>query len=414
MISESTYGGQVRDSKKATEQDLCNAAEEVLRRGGKVLIPISGVGKAQEIAALLSRHWDKNGLTVPILLGTGMIDSGFELLKSLSSGDVNWSSLSHIRPANVNTVLSEYPSSPVVYFSPPKTLSAGASLKVLKVWAKDPNNMILLPSFSVPGTVAYQVLQGQRRLVIPNQTEPIELKASMRYFSLGSHADSIEIQTFFKHVEPLLSILVHGEVSGMKCLSANLRELLHRPVCSPVNNEVVVVQLPGIRALPSSFSKLYYHAANQAILAKHSNKISLKSLVYRNFNFVENWLGHQRKTLSQSELETDQLDELIAEWCPNVTPLLEVLVGVGPDSDALKTSLLKMVDAELPWTVDETGVRKPEKTTKVERRSPLKKRVKGAQVLSRKRKAVPSLGALSPKFQGETSDVEEIEEGEIS
>lgn len=444
VICESTYGGQVRDSRKSTEQDLCIAAEDAVRRGGKVLIPTGGVGKAQEIAALLCAHWDRHGIEVPILLGRGMIQSGFEVLKSLSScwSMIDWSKLAHVGTADVQTILTKYESQPVVYLSPPKTLDGGPSLEVLRVWANDPNNLILLPSYSVPGTVAFQILHGQRRLTTPNGPNPIDLKAKMRYFSIASHSDSIGIQTFFRYSAPLLSILVHGEVSGMRCLGTQLREVLRRPVCLPVNNEVIVVQFPGIPITPSAIRELYKCVVQKKEQTTATMRTTLRTLLERNSNNCEIWIAQKRNAQKTNEQQLKDvtfpnMDSIIAEWCPDVSCLLDSFVTVGPDSAVVVAAMHKMLAQEHVWPIEdanipqlptsdhsrkrskeihESGFEPPRKKSKAQRQKlrhpPPKVAMKGPSrcIEQRTDEKITRTGALE---EIEEIEIEEMEEGEI-
>ncbi|XP_015671534.1 integrator complex subunit 11 [Protobothrops mucrosquamatus] len=53
MISESTYATTIRDSKRCRERDFLKKVHESIERGGKVLIPVFALGRAQELCILL-------------------------------------------------------------------------------------------------------------------------------------------------------------------------------------------------------------------------------------------------------------------------------------------------------------------------------------------------------------------------
>lgn len=48
--------------------------QATVKAGGKVLIPVSAVGRAQELLMLLQEHWDKEGLQVGAAGGACMQD----------------------------------------------------------------------------------------------------------------------------------------------------------------------------------------------------------------------------------------------------------------------------------------------------------------------------------------------------
>lgn len=392
---------------------MCSAAEETVRKGGKVLIPIGGVGKAQEIAALLDDHWCRYDVQAPILLNTGLIDAGMEILKGLepSWSRVRWDGMQFVSKADVPTVLKQYAAHPVVYLTPPKTLDTGASLEIFKEWAGDPKNLILLPSYSFPGTVAYQVLNGLRPIKLPQRgaasatpqallasvanstttaTNPnniLELKAPFRYFSLGSHSDLVGIVSFLKYAAPLMSVLVHGEIMGMTHLSSNLRKLLRRPVLCPKNNESIVVQLPGIRAQPKFVQELFYEycrSSSEVIRRKKgggadSFGMSLKDLLKQNLKEADRRMRNVTKRASRNSNSSNSspvsantvkrpnaasvltnLDEqVVKDWCPSILPLLDSRVEFNGgrrfcnNGGAVSTSIFDILKKEEPWSIEE-------------------------------------------------------------
>lgn len=403
VISESTYGSQVRDSKKNTEQDLCIIAEETVRKNGNVLIPIGGVGKAQEIAALLNDHWNRYGINVPILMGTGMIDGGLTVLRGLepSWSCINWNKLFHVKSADVNSILTRYASEPVVCLFPPKTMDSGPSLEIFKVWANDSKNLVLLPSFSVPGTIAYQILNGQRHIKLPNVSSPssvpavdnsIDMKASMRYFSIASHSDSIGIKSFFKYISPILTVLVHGEFNGMKTLGANLREVLRRPVCLPMNDEIIVVEFPCPRSQPAAIQMLYekYHqqiinpsTIEAACTRRSSNSSSnreslttLEALLRWNFNRTTTWIAQQRKSPRKAEnvqLDCNRLNYLINVWCVDLLPLLKCSISKGWENDGAIAMIRNALEQEMSWSSEDYSSRSVQYETDPKRKGKKKK-----------------------------------------
>ena len=75
LIMESTYGGKadIMPSREEIENNLTNSINETLSNGGKVLIPVPAVGRAQEIMLVLNDSMKKGTLQeCPIFL-EGMI-----------------------------------------------------------------------------------------------------------------------------------------------------------------------------------------------------------------------------------------------------------------------------------------------------------------------------------------------------
>lgn len=71
LITESTYGDTVRDSKRAREKDFLNKVHDCVKRGGKVLIPVFALGRAQELCILIDNYWERMKLKVPVYFSAG-------------------------------------------------------------------------------------------------------------------------------------------------------------------------------------------------------------------------------------------------------------------------------------------------------------------------------------------------------
>ncbi|KAI2514476.1 integrator complex subunit 11, partial [Homo sapiens] len=74
LITESTYATTIRDSKRCRERDFLKKVHETVERGGKVLIPVFALGRAQELCILLETFWERMNLKVPIYFSTGLTE----------------------------------------------------------------------------------------------------------------------------------------------------------------------------------------------------------------------------------------------------------------------------------------------------------------------------------------------------
>ncbi|XP_065583382.1 integrator complex subunit 11-like isoform X3 [Artemia franciscana] len=74
LISESTYATTIRDSKRCRERDFLKKVHECVNNGGKVLIPVFALGRAQELCILLETYWERMDLKVPIYFAAGLTE----------------------------------------------------------------------------------------------------------------------------------------------------------------------------------------------------------------------------------------------------------------------------------------------------------------------------------------------------
>lgn len=61
-ITETTYATTIRDSKRSREREFLKCVQETLDNGGKVLIPVFALGRAQELCILLETYWTRTNL----------------------------------------------------------------------------------------------------------------------------------------------------------------------------------------------------------------------------------------------------------------------------------------------------------------------------------------------------------------
>ena len=67
------YATTIRDSKRIRERDFLKRVHETVEKGGKVLIPVFALGRAQELCILIDAYWERMNLNVPIYFSAGMI-----------------------------------------------------------------------------------------------------------------------------------------------------------------------------------------------------------------------------------------------------------------------------------------------------------------------------------------------------
>lgn len=60
LITESTFGTHVHEPRDAREARFTAAVSSIVRRGGRCLIPVFAVGRAQELLLILDEYWERN------------------------------------------------------------------------------------------------------------------------------------------------------------------------------------------------------------------------------------------------------------------------------------------------------------------------------------------------------------------
>ncbi|XP_044729979.1 integrator complex subunit 11 [Chrysoperla carnea] len=250
LISESTYATTIRDSKRCRERDFLKKVHECVDRGGKVLIPVFALGRAQELCILLETYWERMNLKIPVYFALGLTEKANNYYKMF----ITWTNqkirktfvqrnmfdFKHIKPFDRSYI--DNPGAMVV-FATPGMLHAGLSLQIFKKWAPSENNMVIMPGFCVQGTVGHKILNGAKKIEFENR-QIVEVKMAVEYMSFSAHADAKGIMQLIQYCEPKNVMLVHGEGPKMDFLKDKIREEFNIDCFNPANGETCVITTP--------------------------------------------------------------------------------------------------------------------------------------------------------------------------
>ncbi|OAD70617.1 hypothetical protein PHYBLDRAFT_1170, partial [Phycomyces blakesleeanus NRRL 1555(-)] len=277
LITESTYGTTIRDSKRSRERDFLKKVHACVLKGGKVLIPVFALGRAQELCILIDAYWERMGLKVPIYFSAGLTERATQYYKLF----INWTNqkikstfvernmfeFKHIEPWDRQFVSNK---GAMVLFATPGMLHQGTSLEVFKKWAPDPINMVVLPGFCVAGTIGHQVLQGRKLIEIDRFTK-VEVNLQVRNLSFSAHADAKGIMQLIRHCEPRNVVLVHGERQAMEFLKSKIVNEFGIECYNPPNG--VTISIPTSHTMSAKISSAYL----KTLLAQTSSSLSSSS-----------------------------------------------------------------------------------------------------------------------------------------
>merc|ERR1712038_1733113 len=259
LISESTYATTIRDSKRCRERDFLKKVHDCVEKGGKVLIPVFALGRAQELGILLETYWERMNLKVPVFFSMGLTEKANNYYKMFISWtnekirntfvERNMFDFRHIKSFDRSYIDNP---GPMVVFATPGMLHAGLSLNIFKRWCSDENNMIIMPGYCVAGTVGHKILNGTKTLDRPGKAGKLEVKMSVQYMSFSAHADAKGIMQLISYCEPKNVMLVHGEGHKMEFLKHKIRQEHGIECYMPANGETAVIPTPV--KIPASVS----------------------------------------------------------------------------------------------------------------------------------------------------------------
>lgn len=258
LITESTYGNIVRDLRKSKEREMIMAVHKTIDIGGKVLIPIFALGRAQEICLLLKNYCERIQLSVPIYFTTGLIDKINDIYLKFAS----YTNESLEQPLKIRSILNskfvkpfekEYLNSPgpMIIFATPAMLINGPSLNIFKSICHDSKNTIILPGYCSKGTIGEKIINGLKRIEIGKNIYDINMK--VYNISLSGHADMTGILKIIEQCKPSNVMLVHGDKGKMNILKEKIKVEFDIPVYYPPN--YTLIEIPTNKKIPISIEK---------------------------------------------------------------------------------------------------------------------------------------------------------------
>ncbi len=245
IFTESTYGGpqDIMPSRKETEEKFIAILNRTLERGGKVLIPVPAVGRAQEIMLVIDGYMRKNMLKeVPVFI-EGMISEATAIHTAfpeyLSKGVKNSILNEGINPFKSDFfTIVEHPSAreeiaegkPSIIIATSGMLEGGPVIEYFKYLAPDKRNAITFVSYQIEGTLGSRVQKGLKEAPMMNSEGRLDIvKIDMEVETVkgfSGHSDRRQILSYLRRVasSPERIIIGHGE----KSKSLSLCELLRR------------------------------------------------------------------------------------------------------------------------------------------------------------------------------------------
>ncbi|KAJ3367733.1 hypothetical protein HDU91_001138, partial [Kappamyces sp. JEL0680] len=273
LISESTYATTIRDSKRTREKDFLKKVHEAVRKGGKVLIPVFALGRAQELLILIESYWERMSdlASIPIYFSAGLTERANDYYKLF----ISWTN-EKIKKTfcdrnmfdfkMISTWKPEYADEPgpMVLFASPGMLHAGTSLTVFTKWCHDPLNMIIMPGYCVAGTVGAKVLAGDKEIEI-DRFKKVQVNMQIKNLSFSAHADAKGIMSLIDMCKAKNVMLVHGEKLKMAQLKERIQSEMGIPTFDPANGETICIY-PKSR-IPVKVSRTHVTALYEQALA---------------------------------------------------------------------------------------------------------------------------------------------------
>ena len=287
LITESTYGIASHIPRAERETALMKSITGILNRGGRVLMPVFALGRAQEILLILDEYWARHPeyQKIPIYYASnlarkcmvvyqtyiGAMNDNIKrmfrerMAEAEQAGDVGSGGPWDFRFVRSLKNLERFDDvGGCVMLASPGMLQNGVSRELLERWAPSERNGVVITGYSIEGTMAKQIMHEPesipsvmgnrsagsvargRGLGANGEAEKIMIprRCSVQEYSFAAHVDGQENREFIEEIAaPVvvrqslvfhftrritltkLQILVHGEKHNMMRLKSKLLSL---------------------------------------------------------------------------------------------------------------------------------------------------------------------------------------------
>ena len=241
LIAESTYGGKVRSPRNELVDEFFRQMLAAMDRKGNILIPTFAFHRSQEMAKRIDEAMKKgvlpryNVYTISNL--ANKISRYFNENKECFTKKIQRQK----QPFNYKHVKHLYRTSqirePAVVICTSGFGHAGASLHLLKDWAENEKNSVILTSGYLPPDSPLKSAKEKRRF--RNNGDIISVKAEIEQVELSGHADQLELVQMVEKLKPKRTILVHGDIEQSQALSEEIEEMTE--VWIPEKGETIAI-----------------------------------------------------------------------------------------------------------------------------------------------------------------------------
>jgi hypothetical protein len=259
VIIESTYGGKTNVQGALQEQDelLRGIIRETVKRGGKVLMPVLGSGRAQDVMVIIEEMVKKGELEpIPVYIDgmvwdiTAIHTAYPEFLnrnirKNIFHKDENPflnPIFKRIGSAKERMQLIEE-HGPCVILATSGMMVGGPSVEYFKHLADNPKNSIVFSCYQPEGALGYRIMHGEKEFIFSEGGRQLVVPVKMEVcrVEISDHSDRKQLMNFvFKcQPRPKKVIVNHGENSRILDLASSIHKQGRIETVAPRNLESI-------------------------------------------------------------------------------------------------------------------------------------------------------------------------------
>jgi len=259
LITESTYGSStdIMPDQSVVYATFTHSINKTLTEGGKVLIPVPAVGRAQEIMLVIDKEMREGRLIESPIYIEGMISEasaihmsyahylGYDVRRSVSQG-INPFESEYFTQVNGLSRRDELlnDESPSIIMATSGMLEGGPSVEYFKEIAPSPRNKIVFVSYQINGTLGRRVIDGTMTEVSmldkSGKVKVVPVRCQTHKIDgFSGHSDFNQILNFVSRIKPKRVLVNHGEKSKSENIASAVYHRLKIRSSVPDNREII-------------------------------------------------------------------------------------------------------------------------------------------------------------------------------
>ncbi|HET7147907.1 MAG TPA: beta-CASP ribonuclease aCPSF1 [Candidatus Nitrosopolaris sp.] len=259
LITESTYGSSndIMPDQSVVYATFTQSINKTLSEGGKVLIPVPAVGRAQEIMLVIDKEMREGRLIESPIYIEGMISEasaihmsyahylGYDVRRSVSQG-INPFESEYFTQVNGlsrrDDLLND--ESPAIIMATSGMLEGGPSVEYFKEIAPSSKNKIMFVSYQINGTLGRRVIDGTMTEISmldkSGKVKVVPVRCQTHKIDgFSGHSDFNQILNFVSRIKPKRVLVNHGEKSKSENIASAVYHRLKIRSSVPDNREII-------------------------------------------------------------------------------------------------------------------------------------------------------------------------------
>jgi len=261
LIIESTYGGKEDNppSRRESERYLLEVINNTAARGGKILMPVLGVGRSQEVMLILERAmrentipkipiyvqglvWDVTGIhtAYPDFFNARVRKSIFHQAHNPFLSDIFKQVVSQ---KEMQQIIESGESCIIMATS--GMMTGGASVDYFRALAENPKHSLVLTCYQGEGSLGRRILNGEREIAFPigeGRSEVVKMRMELHHIQgFSGHSSRNQLINYIYRLEPKPKriINIHGESTKCLDLASSLHKIHKIETSAPRNLDAI-------------------------------------------------------------------------------------------------------------------------------------------------------------------------------